>query len=192
MQIIAVTTLAVLAGVAAQAGETYQSAERRVTVCMEMGGAFKVAAQAQSIASRMFSGIGVTVDWRHRCPADGLLISFSACTPADQLPRALAYALPYEGTHIVILYDRVLQAPPTLRPRLLAHVLVHEITYILQALAWHSNEGAMKAHWDASDVSAMRRQLLPFAPEDIGLIYRGLALRAARDAARETATPTTQ
>jgi hypothetical protein len=105
MKIIAVTTLAVLAGVAAQAGETYQSAERRVTVCMEMGGAFKVAAQAQSIASRMFSGIGVTVDWRHRCPADGLLISFSACTPADQLPGALAYALPYEGTHIVILYD---------------------------------------------------------------------------------------
>jgi hypothetical protein len=185
MKITAMTTLAVLAGVAAQAGDPGQRAERRVTVCMEMGLAFSEATQAKAIASRMFSGIGVTIDWRHRCPADGILISLAGLTPANRLPGALAYAMPYEGTHIVIFYDRVQESTqPNMVPRVLAHVLVHEITHILQGVSRHSSQGLMKARWDDSDYSAMTWKPLPFASEDIDLIYKGLATRAGRASAR--------
>ena len=61
----------------------------------------------------------------------------------------LAYALPYEGTHIVILFDRVRKMQPNYVPAVLAHVLVHEVTHILQGIQRHSESGVMKAHWDS-------------------------------------------
>jgi len=197
MKITAMTTLAVLAGVAAQAGEPDQTAERRVTVCMDTAIAFGVAPQAQIIASRMFSGIGVTIDWRRRCPADGILISLSDHTPANRLPGALAYALPFEGRHIVVFYDRVQRVGQARTRGLLAHVLVHEITHILQGVDRHSAQGVMKAQWDDNDYSAMAWKPLPFSPIDVELINRGLATRVARTSARlaqnmETAASTAQ
>jgi len=85
--------------------------------------------------------------------------------------------------HIVIFYDRVQQAAhPDLIPCLLAHVLVHEITHILQGFSRHSDQGVMKASWDGSDYSAMAWKPLAFAREDIDLIHLGLAARAARAA----------
>jgi hypothetical protein len=184
MKITAMTTMAVLAGVAAQASELGQSAVGTVAVCMESGAIRpEVAMRAEETASKMFSGIGVKLDWRSGCPAEGLRISFSQDTPAKRLPHALAYALPYEGTHIVIFYDRVQRA---VRPAdvacLLAHVLVHEITHILQGIQRHSDQGVMKAAWDGSDYVAMTWQPLVFASEDINLIHRGLAGRAAQAA----------
>jgi hypothetical protein len=56
----------------------------------------------------MFAGIGVAIEWRHSysCPAGALRISYSTSTPANLMPHALGYAVPYEGTRIVIFYDR--------------------------------------------------------------------------------------
>jgi hypothetical protein len=184
MKITAMTILAVAAATAAQAHETATAAERTVTVCVEGGIGFDVMLQAKNTASAMFAGIGVRVAW-HRglggCPAQGIMISLSTGTPAKHLPHALAYALPYEGTHIVVFYDRIQgTAAPSLTPRLLAHVLVHEITHILQGVSRHSRTGVMKAQWEGPDYTEMAWKPLPFAPEDIDLIYRGLEGREAR------------
>ena len=183
MKITAMTALVVTAGVAAQAGEPGQAAERTVPVCMESDPTIDliVTVRAEKIASKMFSGIGVTLDWRLKCPVEGIRISVSDDRLAHRLPNAFAYALPYEGTHIVVFYDRVERvSKPTERPTLLAHVLVHEITHILQGVDRHSAQGVMKATWDGSDYAAMTWQPLAFAYHDIELIHRGLAAGAAQ------------
>ena len=97
------------------------------------------------------------------------------------MPGALAYALPYEGAHVQLFYDRITEAGDSaLLSRLLAHVLVHEITHILQRSSRHSTHGIMKARWDREDYVQMKLMPLPFADEDIDLIRKGLAARAPR------------
>ena len=189
MKITAMTILTVLTGTAAQAGEPGQPAQRRVTVCMERGGDMVTTLRAQTAASKMFAAIGVKIEWlgQSSCPAEAVRISLSASTPPNLLPSAWAYALPYEGTHIVVFYDRiqkaVAMAPGRVQlPSLLAHVLVHEITHILQGFNQHSASGVMKTRWDFDDFSHMDWKPLAFAPEDIDLIYRGLAERAVQAA----------
>ena len=62
-------------------------------------------------------------------------------------------------------------------PALLAHVLVHEIAHILQGINRHSDEGVMKAHWDANDYHLMQSKPLFFTPKEIDLIQLGVATR---------------
>jgi hypothetical protein len=59
----------------------------------------------------------------------------------------------------------------------LAHVMVHEITHIVQGVSRHSDTGLMKARWTAHDILKMRNGPLPFTREDLDLIYRGLSTR---------------
>jgi hypothetical protein len=182
MRIAAIATLAVMAAGVAQADETAQPTERKVTVCMEGGSAFGVKL-AQAIASEMFAGIGVTVDWRKGpadCPPQGILIDLTDRTPADLRPGAFAYST-LEQQHIRLFYDRVAQVrPKLLLPHLLAHVLVHEITHVLEGTSRHSAQGVMKAQWAPDDRNSMMWKPLPFTSEDIHLIYLGLTARAGR------------
>jgi len=156
-----------------------------VTVCAERGSAGPVANAAEVLASRMFAEIGVHIDWRAADSCNGvgnvLTVSISDNTPANQLPGALAYALPYEGTHIVVFYDRIKdQVDGSMLPRLLAHVLVHEITHILQRVGRHSASGVMKARFNDTDHFKMKGKGLGFTKLDIDLIHMGLAWRQAR------------
>ena len=57
---------------------------------------------------------------------------------------------------------------------LLAHVIVHEITHVVQGVCRHSDTGLMKAHWTIRDLVEMRYKALPFTEEDLMLLYRGL------------------
>jgi hypothetical protein len=155
----------------------------KVTVCVAASsnsGDF-VVARAKQMAGKMFADVGVSIVWRRDdgCPTDALRISFSENTPVTLLPGAAAYALPYEGTHIVVFYDRVRQTVAGGRrvPFLLAHVLVHEITHILQGVNQHSESGVMKAHWDESDYQQMAYKPLGFTPEDVRLIHLSLERR---------------
>jgi hypothetical protein len=93
----------------------------------------------------------------------------------------MAYAQPYDGVHIVVLYDRIEKSAngPSQVSAFLAHVMTREITHLLQGISRHSQTGVMKARWDAHDLLQMAQNPLPFAPEDINLIQRGLRLRAA-------------
>jgi hypothetical protein len=130
----------------------------------------------------MFAAIGVKLDWR--CSKSGsqeaIVISLATRAPENRKPGELAYALPYEGTHIVIFHDRVSKMAPNQVPSVLAHVLVHEVTHILQGIPRHSESGVMKAQWDSNDFAQMTWKPLPFTDEDVDLIQRGLDAREAR------------
>jgi len=99
----------------------------------------------------------------------------AAHAPADYPPDAWASAEVYEGVHITVFWDRI-EHPARVAPVavLLAHVLVHEITHILQGIDRHSDSGVMKANWTRKDYAEMASQPLPFTPEDIFLIHKGL------------------
>jgi hypothetical protein len=120
------------------------------------------------------------------------MLDFATGTPATQNPGALAYALPYERIHIVVLLDRVRKkaADTAQIAAVLAHVMAHEVTHILQGTARHSESGVMKAQWDAQDFQRMASKPLPFGPLDVVLIRNGLhpPASAATSAAPEAGT----
>jgi len=91
--------------------------------------------------------------------------------------------MPFERTHVVLFYDRVLRAAlPEVVPHLLGHVLAHEIVHMLQGVERHSNSGVMKPYWDDRDYAEMLGARLKFTKDDIDLIHRGLEWRASRAA----------
>lgn len=184
MRIAVIATIGALASVAGQAGESAKAVERIVTVCLSGGPSTLVRTPSKAMASKMFAKIGVTVDWhegfRH-CAPQGILLSLTDETPATLFPGALGYSLPYEGSHIRLFWDRIAQdRRQVLLPSLLAHVMVHEITHMLQGINEHSAEGIMKARWTQDDFSRMIAKPLPFSDRDVEMIYRGLAARTAR------------
>lgn len=140
----------------------------------------------------MFREIGVNVRIRYgipsRDPASGcgapMVLKLEH---ADGRAGAFAYAEPYKksGTCVHVFIDRVilsLSGEPTFSNALLAHVMAHEITHVLERINRHSNEGLMKGEWSQQDHARMKRHPLPFAPEDVQLIRQGLAWRAAQSA----------
>jgi hypothetical protein len=143
-----------------------------------------IVARAQ--AGKMFTAAGISIQWHSGKPRlpqadNALVIQMKERTPEDFYPGSLALAMPYEGAHIQIFYQRIQEAvSPDTRPALLAHVLVHEITHMLQGINRHSEEGIMKAYWDPNDYHRMQSKPLAFTQNDIDLIQRGLTARAAR------------
>lgn len=190
MNITAMTAMMLTAAAAASARSAVPPSDRTVTVCTEGNG---VGHQAQRIASEIFARIDVIIRWRQGlrgCPPRRIIVTLSQTTPSTLKPGALASALPYEGTRIIVFYDRISETcTPSLLPRLLAYVLVHEITHILQGIVRHSDHGIMRARWNADDFKNIGRERLGFQPDDIGLIYAGLATRAARATVGRNAEP---
>src|ERR1700693_3701582 len=177
-----ITTLAILAAATCAARE----AQRRVAVCLsDVSLARKVdeVIEARATASDMFAAIGVKLDWR-LCPKSGgqgtIVISLEMGSPATREPHELAHTSPYEGTHIVIFYDCVRKVRPKKFSVVLAHVMVHEVTHILQGICRHSATGVMKAQWDDEDFIQVPWKPLPFTDADIDLIRRGWDAREAR------------
>jgi hypothetical protein len=175
-------TIAMAAMMAASAQGKSENG-RQVTVYFSdnAGVPYDVRAQAQGLATGIFASIGVTLRLKPGHPApsetDAIMIEFVTNTPATRHPGALAYALPYEGVHIRIFWDRI---QPNPAPRqLLAHVMVHEITHILQGIDRHSKAGIMKANWTYQDFADMKLRPLGFTAEDVDLINRGMAARNA-------------
>jgi hypothetical protein len=182
MKILGVLTMAVMAAASDCEAEIDGAAERKVMVCMASNADFAVFWRAESVAADMFAKAGVRIEWKSydACPREAIRISFSDHTNADFLPGAFAYAMPYEGVHIVVFYGRVKLIEPAKFPYVLAHVLVHEITHVVQGVSRHSESGVMKAHWTSGDLSQMAFKPLPFTPADIVLIHRGLDARQLR------------
>jgi len=178
---------AMVAAMAAQAGEARPAADFRVPAYMDYqgGGDLRGANLSKAIASGMLRKIGVTLVWvdSKSCPPEGIHITLTGQTPATLQPGALAYALPYEGTHIRVFRDRIEANQPALVPHLLAHVLVHEIIHILEGCTRHSDRGVMKAHWGGADFAQMLWGELPIAQEDIDLVHVGIGKRAQLAAA---------
>jgi hypothetical protein len=178
---IALITL-VAAFNALEAGQPAQAHPETVTVCTQLA-ASKDAQEALAIASGIFATAGIKIDWRpalSNCPPDGIKVTLRFNAPVTEHPGALAYALPFEGAHVCVLYDRIAQQGHALLPHLLAHVMAHEITHMAQGVLQHSPEGLMKAQWSKRDLARMRNENLGFASADIEWLRLGLAARRAR------------
>jgi hypothetical protein len=173
-----ITAIAMIAAVTASA----QASEPKLTVFVEDNASVPilVIAQAKSIASRMFAQVGIQLEWRTGKPsatATGVVaIQLIRDVPANRLPDALAYAAPFEGIHIQVFYDRI-ERRRSLAPMLLAHVMVHEITHIIEGTDVHRYTGVMKKAWSAEDYNEMRIRPLPFDPSDVFSIRYNWAKR---------------
>lgn len=185
MKIITLTTMMLLSGLMAYGESEAVASSRSVTVCLNsqtLPGV--VTLPATDLTSKMFAAIGVALNWRissRKCPADALLVEISMYTPRTQHPDSFAYAQPYEGKHIEVFYDRIKTlCPGSFAVSVLAHVMAHEITHMLEGLTRHSPQGILKSKWDRKDYAEMRRRPLTFSPEDVQLIYFGLAARQVR------------
>jgi hypothetical protein len=178
---IIVAALAALAVAVSAPGKS--ATDRQVTVYLHNGNfvPFVVRANAETLASEMFARIGVTLNLREaRPPASetaAIIIEFADRTPAGFQPGAWAYALPFEGLHIRIFWDRMQLEPH--RQELLAHVMAHEITHILQGVDRHAARGIMNARWTDKERFAMERSPLGFTQADVELIYLGMDARGA-------------
>ena len=176
--------LSVLGGLACASAAELPGQEhvksRTVTVCLSYGPKAEIeVALAMTIASKMFAEIGVQLNggtgqqYCKRTMERTIIINLSTHTPPTRNPGAWAYALPFEGRHIEIFYDRIVRPSPSLTARLLSCVLVHKITHLLQGLDRHSTAGIMKAHWSSEEYLNMP-PTSAFTEDDIDLIHRGL------------------
>jgi len=183
-----VIAMLALAGAGAWAGGDHP--EHTVLVCTTMHHDFTVE-KAEIIAIAIFDRIGVQLEWHanRTCPAEAIRISFSDRAPSHLAPAALAYAFPYEASHIEVFTDRLGQHPAALQPVLLGHVMAHEITHILQGTAWHSPSGIMMARWTRHEIDQMAIEPLGFTDFDVRLIRRGLEARESRQIAARSALP---
>ena len=134
-------------------------------------------ALAETLASRMFAVIGVSLEWAKgkavaKPSQSPIIIEMVTRTPPKLMPGSLGYAVTCEGSHITVFLDRIeeMRAPSNV----LAHVMVHEITHLLQGIGRHSATGVMKEMWTAGDFGGMRLRPLSFTSVDIDLIYAGL------------------
>jgi hypothetical protein len=178
MKINKIVVMAALLGNLAQAGEKRGFTEREITVCVKS--VIQESGLAQVIAGQMFAGIGLKIKWQDESTCqdggEGIIhLRYDTGIPNERYPGALAFAMPYEGVHVCVFIDRIRKSVnPKTVPFLLAHVLVHEITHILQGVNRHSSTGIMKAAWSHKDHQQMRCKPLAFTPLDIALIHLGL------------------
>ena len=94
-----------------------------------------------------------------------------------KFPKSLAYTNTSDQ-HIEVLYDRIAaMVERIVLPKLLGHVLAHEIAHVLEGVARHSDTGILKARWDEHDVHDLAWKPLAFASEDVEWILRGVKRR---------------
>ena len=200
-----------LAAAGACAGQDAKKADYNITAHLENSHIVDslLLSRAKALASSMFAGIGINLQWKVGVPQGSHLLKEGCLSDADaevlihlvadasetSCPKARAYTLldAQSMVQVTIFYDRVLDrlGNTSLNTALLAHILVHEITHAVQGVARHSEEGVMKARWSLEDQDQMRRAPLTFLPEDIQLIRRGLDRRSCKTqvAARASSQP---
>src|SRR5215475_12848514 len=94
-----------------------------------------------------------------------------------RFPKSLAYTS-LDDQHIEVLYDRIAAAVERIvLPKLVGHVLAHEIAHVLEGVGRHSGTGILKAHWDEHDFHDIAWKPLSFATEDVEWILRGVKKR---------------
>ncbi|HWC95487.1 MAG TPA: hypothetical protein VG456_02025 [Candidatus Sulfopaludibacter sp.] len=177
----------VVALAAAAAGKGRQ--EPAVVVFLHHGTeSAAIVGLAEKQAEGMLRPLGISVEWRlgaanYHGTAEVVETALTNQEAAGYHPGALAYATlgVGSGTRIQVFYDRIQAAgPPSATSAILAHVLVHEITHILEGVERHSETGVMKARWEPRDFRQMRASL-PFAAEDVQLLQAWAARHKAAD-----------
>ena len=182
--------MAMAAGLSVQAHECAMTAYVQTDVRIDR----TMVSPAELKAAALFREIGVEVRWRtgnaHATADDdgcGASIGIQLENAGVEVsPGTMAYATPFAESAILIhvFMNRVISN----RDRgfatvVLAYVLAHEITHVLEGINRHSREGVMKAQWDRSDYYRMKTNSLHFAPADVVLTHIGLAKRSPNAAA---------
>jgi hypothetical protein len=134
---------------------------------------------AEGIASRMLASAGIIVAWRigsrndHRS-AEVIEVVLTQERDETVKPGVLAFSVLGIDARkrIEVFCNRVrgIAFAANTSP-VLAHVLVHEITHVLQGVNRHSETGVMKAHWNIEERRQMTFKALAFDPEDIRLLH---------------------
>src|SRR5580658_6020562 len=105
MRIGTMVAAALLAGIGLHAGGQARATDFNVPVCMDSDyqstEELRNANLSKGIASRILGRFGVKLIWvdARSCPPEGIRISLTDDTPNTMFPGAMAYALPFEGTH---------------------------------------------------------------------------------------------
>ena len=161
-----------------------------VTVCVDKDAAVEgeVLDRGEISAGKLLALATLQIEWRNRgrsCPPeqDPIILNVTTNTPRDYFPRSFGTALPYEGIHIRIFYDRIQRIPPDQVAPVLGHVLAHEIVHILSGTDAHSEAGVMKRRWSQRDLEQMVIRPLPLSKLHMMLVNLGIRERHARLAA---------
>ena len=179
-----------IALLACMAHATAYGSETRLqpAVCLqvEIPDQHLISPRAQGLATRIFADIGIPLDWRACQPAGesspAPIVVQLVSGKNGLMSGVLGYAMPYRR-RVIIFFDRIetMQDAWTV----LGHVMAHEITHVIQGVSRHSDTGLMKPHWSTHDLSEMLHKPLPFAQEDLILLYSALSMRR-----ESTDTPT--
>jgi hypothetical protein len=139
---------------------------------------------AKEVASAILASASVHVRWQGgdtiQPAAETIDIRFVHSKLLSTTPRSVAEA---SGDRITVFLDRVsdyANRNPLHMPRVLGHVLAHEIGHVLQGTGRHSRTGVMKAHWDEDDYITMRSKNIGFTREDAVAIASHLGRNRAR------------
>lgn len=181
------TALALPGILAARAPHGKVTTVSRVMVCVEKAAAVEaeMLARGEVSAGKILALAGLEIEWRNQrrsCPQDRdpIILNVTTNTPRDYFPQAYGIALPFEGIHIRVFYDRIQQSRPDQVVALLGHVLAHEIVHSLSGTDSHSETGVMKRRWSQSDLEEMVIRPLPFSNFDLLLLNSGIRDRHAR------------
>ncbi len=152
-----------------------------------------VTVRATHEASRILAGVGVTVEWktgapRHdireeaQCPSQGgrVIVLTIAGNTFRNVPAVARANANLRTNSITVFWGRMYDISenwPSFLPTFLAHVMVHEITHVLEGVDRHADSGVMKARWDFEDFHEMEERTLSFTPLDVQLIRNGMAAR---------------
>jgi hypothetical protein len=186
--VIHLALLAMCAGAGSRAADATGNPD--FPVAIRLLGSDQVSAPdlrgAEEIASAILASASVHVRWQVgdtiQPAAETIDIRFVHSKLLSTTPRSVAEA---SGDRITVFLDRVsdyANRNPLYMPRVLGHVLAHEIGHVLQGTSRHSCTGVMKAHWDEDDYITMRSKNIGFSREDAVAI----ASHRARNRARAT------
>src|SRR5579862_8272815 len=157
------------------------SPQQIARVCMNTdlnGPAWSELALAVAHMSRTFGAASVVLHWTCRDDPSSIKLNVLREGNPGERPGVLAYAFPY-GDSVVVFHDRITRAAGrTTVTSLLAYVLTHETTHVMQRISRHSPSGIMREAWDDSDYAQITARTLAFTPIDIQFIHQGLKARA--------------
>jgi len=114
-----------------------------------------------------------------------LVVSIRRGDPSA-FPGALGFALPHAqiGVHATIFYDRIEQLTQRVVitvPKMLGHVMAHEIGHVLLGSREHSPAGIMKAIWDSTDFQYDPAARMEFTPEQRRVMRKRASVRVSRE-----------
>ena len=136
-------------------------------------------------ASRIFARIGATVRFRNNRTNQkaGAGLEFEMYigmeAPAGMNSASLALSHPFrQDGRIEVFYSRIQDYKPLeCRDVVLAYILTHEITHVLEGMQHHAPTGVMKEKWDRADLKKIQTARLDFDPSDVDFIRAGIEKR---------------